>query len=165
MNYRELQEFVCEGARACCNDMNAPDEDWPAYAFLLNTKGDMAVVELPPEKSHWVPLLTDMISELGVRKLGLVSSAWVVKFELPDEFEGDLDEFLVSEAERSRSHADRQEVVIASIFDEERVEGWVAAVTRSEDAPPVLGEWDEWGDSSTSSFEGGLVDSIRLALR
>jgi hypothetical protein len=141
------------GVELVGESLTEPDDDWMPVAFVEDDRGKIQVFALavgdPIERSA---VLTEIVRERRARKIARVESSWSAYVETEAEVRRGV----------ATAHPDRVEVVLVTCIDAERVEGWVAEISRDGTNPPTLGEWEHWPVDTMSGLQ---IDPIQAALR
>jgi hypothetical protein len=156
-----LTEIMREGAEAVQKHFDSPDDDWVPMMTLVPQEGKNVMLALDGDwfaseeaKDRLVEkIMIPAVNGVGAKMVATLFSAW--SLILPEDV--DLENLPVpSESD------DRQEVVIMTVMDSFKVKCLYALVERTEDAPPILGEWKSF---EQNSFAGRFVGDIQEALR
>ena len=157
MTYRDFVDYVKSSARQVGTFFTEPDDDWEPVALLETKEGEMVIVSLAMDKQLWPKAISEMVEQAGIVKVALVTSSWGLEFETPEEYEA----YMENDEPSPSKHPNGFEMLVLSIFDQERVEAWSARIQRHDDEPPTLDEWD-WGGTEP---DGRMIEPIREAMR
>lgn len=166
--FDQFAERVLLQARMVGRAFTKPDDDWAPVA-LIDTPRGIGVVAIDTDyfadyeskQELAEQVLPALIREHKVRKIALVTSAWMsVLADRPEARDamarGEL---------RPSQDPDRVEVVWITVMDAEVKRAWMAPILRSRRKPPKLGPWTRHDESADSTLSGLLVDSVIEALR
>ena len=141
-----------------------PDDDWTPVAFMETPDGQVSMplapyMGTPADKEILTGLLLPAaITEMKASRIVMVLSVWVGKAETKEEIES---EHFVPPSQQPG----RLEKVMITEYTREGITRMSSAlITRHEDAPPTLGEWDD-DLSNAAQSEGRFVEPIVKALK
>lgn len=158
MTYRQFVEHVKANARRRARSFTRPMDDWPMTVVTEHPGESPHAFDLPDwiaNSDHAKDALAIALAESArltkPTKVGLISSAWMIKRP--------LDEPLPDKP--PSQHADRQEIVMIVVADAERSEGWMAEIKRFRAKPPTLGAWHGSDPGVGGRLYEPLIDALR----
>lgn len=131
-----------------------PDEDWIPTLFLDAPRGFMALPLILPDGTELfgqpgLELVTAVIVKSEARLAARIQMGWAADARSEDK-------------RRPSDRPDRSEVLILQVAEPGQQEVWMADVTRNEDAPPDLGEW-ELSEAAGGPIADALAAAIQVA--
>ena len=134
-----------------------PAADWMPVAFVISSNRNMTVVPgtwTNDEEQHaFYELMVEEIIARGGVAVGMVVTIWMLKTEVAGE--------ALRNEPRPRDHPLREEGLQVLTMSADKNLVAYATVTRSDNDPPKLGEWElEEGE-----LEGVMTTLVKQALR
>jgi hypothetical protein len=142
-----------------------PDDDW-GMALLLDCadRFNVCVLAVPAEDKHRLPaIVAGLFREMPPRHAALVVSAWTV--ELPASTPGpmvDLEKQMLARF-GIENHPKARETLLVKVANPSDEATWMAAIRRSQEAPPTLGPWEK-ADDRPDGILAGILRAAFAAL-
>lgn len=164
----KLMDGVCEVVEEIRTTL-PPDGDFMPVVHVFDDESRMTVVGLDTQllstsfgkQFLFEGLLCPMVDRLGGRQVVCVMTAWMLAMNGEDA-EEKMREAMESGLE---NHPEHVECVIVNGIDPLHTHIRTAQITRHENAPPTLGEWDIWPSGENIVLEGRMIDPLQAALR
>lgn len=146
-----LAVAAMEGARTIADSNTEPDDDWVPMLLVATGTGEAGTLPLTEffvdDERRTIlaeKVLPALIEDMDVRELVIVNSVWVGE---PIEIDG------VKHARSPREDENRTEAVLVVSINADRIDRYMARITRHADKPPTLEGWEhdpgifDWGTS------------------
>jgi hypothetical protein len=155
-----FRKRVLEKTEEFGRSFDEPDDDW-GMALLLDCprRFNVCVLAVSAEDKHRLPtIVAELFRKMPPKHAALVASAWTV--ELPASTPGpmvDLEKQMFARF-GIENHPRARETLLVKVADGATEATWMAAIRRSENAPPTLGPWAKADDRP-----GGVLAGILTA--
>jgi hypothetical protein len=154
-----LTEQAKEDVELIYSEFEAPDDDLIPYMLMATGQGGLGVVGLDPEffsneeakNLLAYAIMPEALREFSAQGAAFVSAAWTSDRHRDDPGPHPL----------PRDDPNRREAVFALVISATEARTLQAEVTRTDDAPPVLGDWVI---SDSSEVEGRFARGMRQGL-
>lgn len=161
LSFREFANALRISVENVGKNLDGPEDDWfPVMELELD--GKLMMVGIDPKffdsdklKQKLVEdLLVPVVERTGAKKVGIVTTAWMVTHKTDDEMLDDINQY-----KSLADHPNREEVVAIWVIDAERAEFHMNIIHREEGQLPKLTEWqdevisDAWNDRFSTKIQ------------
>jgi hypothetical protein len=155
MIFRAFQDRVCTGLSKLAEQFTGPEDDWASLAFFEDHAGEVTVVPVGSAIEH-----PDVLVAISQRKRARKLATSACGLVCVPHAQHARASTRPSPSEGPTLPVEGLEVLWVLVLDEERIESWIAPISREPTGPPTLGEWVYTGEPA-----GILIDPLRHALR
>lgn len=139
-----VKEVAMGGARRIGEGFTRPDDDWAPVLIVGGARPVTAGLDLD-DKDAMAHAISEIIREHEAEAAALVTSGWQSS-----------DPAAASGTMRASEDPERVEILTVAVMDAERAEWWCAEITRYEEAPPVLGDWEMLSPTASGRFPDAM---------
>lgn len=160
-----VRSVLIDGARQIGEDFTQPDDDWMPLWMVVEPQGLATMIFSDLDKYELMTAVAIFAKLKGAIAVGFVSSVWALAAEgvgSSEELQKVMDR--IQRAGGSLEDVPgREEQVMITTYSATKVELHRAVITRTDDAPPTLGEFEVMS-SDDGQIDGAMVTPIQRAL-